>query len=364
MSKANYKYNIKKDYSILFADIKGFSELTPYQQKIFPNEVLGRISPILYSNDYNVEQANTWGDGIVAFFSSYTSAVRCALALRDVFRTTQWHESGLPNLKIRISLNSGEVFEVYDPIRKIKTYTGVEINRAARLEPIVLPNHVYATKFFVARCTDPNIKFLPLGKIPLPKGWGEEEIFVVGRAEHENLDANEFNQELIKSIAAKSTLVEAPFSNAFHTITQETLAPIPSISITAFTSTLFYHIIQDKETKIDSLKLLIFVDETAPTCANIEFSQEKMVDNWRKLHEIGQIKNLVIKRIKMNSNFYLCLVGEEKGLIGLLWPNPNLEDIKAKNAVVLSNEYDPLLIACLHNWFDSMWQCADPIFSS
>ena len=128
MEERTEQYQSRRDYSILFADIKGFSGLKPFQQRLFINEVLSRIAEAIYKGgDDPPDQANTWGDGLVAFYSAHTNAVRCALILRDTFRNTQWEDIGLPRLQIRIALHIGEVFEGYDPVRNAKGLIGTGV---------------------------------------------------------------------------------------------------------------------------------------------------------------------------------------------------------------------------------------------
>jgi len=183
------QFETVEDYSILFADIKGFSDLQPYQQRQFLREVLNRISEVVQRVDASPEYVNTWGDGLVAFFKAQTRALHCALHLRDVFRSTSWSDFGLPNLKIRIALHAGEIFEGFNPVTGRTELIGREVNRAARIEPVTMPNHVYASRAFVVRCsTSDHYQFKSLGAVDLPKGAGQEELFVVGWAEHEQLN--------------------------------------------------------------------------------------------------------------------------------------------------------------------------------
>jgi len=188
MQEQDSEYQQLQDQSILFADIQGFSRLKPFQQRLYIKEVLGRIAEAISSADHKPQQANTWGDGLVAFFSSHTSAIRCALALRDIFRVTDWESKGLPALRIRISLHAGEVFVGKNPVTNSRELIGTEVNRAARIEPIVAPNHVYATKDLAQRCKVDAFKFHHLGSFVLPKGWGAEDIYAVSWA-HEVLDS-------------------------------------------------------------------------------------------------------------------------------------------------------------------------------
>lgn len=162
--------------AILFADVKGFSRLTDHQSRVFLETILPLIGDSLRIEA--PRQANTWGDGIVAFFDSATAALRAALSLRDAFRGFDWSSSGLPRLEIRVALHAGEAFEGWDPVRGSRGMIGVEINRAARIEPVVAPNHVYVTEDFRIRCRSEGIAFHDLGSVPLAKSWGDDRLYV------------------------------------------------------------------------------------------------------------------------------------------------------------------------------------------
>jgi class 3 adenylate cyclase len=169
--------------TILFADVVGFSELSEFQLGLYIDEVISMVAKQLALKDFAVEQANTWGDGVVAFFLSPTAAVRCALSVRDEFRNRNWKALGLPGLQIRISIHTGEVFASENPITKKREFIGTEVNRTARIEPIVSPNQVYATKAIVelAKQDSTGLKFDSIGEVALAKHWPGEELFVCSR---------------------------------------------------------------------------------------------------------------------------------------------------------------------------------------
>lgn len=179
-----YKFDDAKleDGCILFADIKGFSRLNKPQFRRYLQNVLQPIGKIL-TRHHCEQPANTWGDGVMAFFRSPTEALDCALEIRDRFRITKWEENEeLPKLEIRIALHAGEVYTGINPIRNQRDYIGTEVNRAARLEPVTKPNHVYVTNDFRSRCTTrDDVDFNSLGEVDLPKNFGTEEIYVVTR---------------------------------------------------------------------------------------------------------------------------------------------------------------------------------------
>ncbi|HEX7679468.1 MAG TPA: adenylate/guanylate cyclase domain-containing protein [Thermoanaerobaculia bacterium] len=174
----------RSDYSILFGDVQGFSKLTEYQQGRFLQVVLPAIATGLKSQQQDPSFANTWGDGLVAFYSAPSVAIRAALQLRDSFRAHDWQADGLPLLRLRLALHAGEVAVGFDPVRKADGYIGTHINLAARIEPVVLPNHVYATAAFVDRCNasrPSGVKFESIGVVDLAKNFGKEHLYVALR---------------------------------------------------------------------------------------------------------------------------------------------------------------------------------------
>ena len=54
---------------------------------------------------------------------------------------------------VRISLHAGPVYRMDDPFTGRANFWGFDINRAARLEPVTVAGHVYATQPFVALLT-------------------------------------------------------------------------------------------------------------------------------------------------------------------------------------------------------------------
>lgn len=170
-----HKYD-PQETAILFADVRGFSKLTNHESRTFLQYVLPVMSAAL--DDGVAHEANTWGDGLVAFFDSTSGALRAALSLRDGFRKFDWAAARLPRLQIRVALHAGEVYHGWDPVRRKKGKIGLEINRAARIEPVVAPNHVYVTEEFRQRCRMDGVTFHELGMVSLAKLWGDDHLYV------------------------------------------------------------------------------------------------------------------------------------------------------------------------------------------
>ena len=65
-----------QDFSILFADVEGFSKFSAFHQKQYLNVVLPLMAQALESTTQPPEQSNTWGDGLMAYYASAGPAVR------------------------------------------------------------------------------------------------------------------------------------------------------------------------------------------------------------------------------------------------------------------------------------------------
>ncbi len=130
--------------SILFSDIEGFSKIQDDHLILEIDNINDEIKNYIL-NDKNHFYHNTWGDAF--FICSYdpVDMANIALDIRDKFKNTNWKRLGFQeNLKIRIGLHTEKVNIIFDN-NKIKNVTGYHITSAARIEPIVEPNHIYCS---------------------------------------------------------------------------------------------------------------------------------------------------------------------------------------------------------------------------
>ena len=161
---------------LLFADVKGYSKLNENQLVTFSTVFLKYISQVFDKYNDGVFIKRTQGDGLFVVFNSINIAADCANDIKNVIAVTQWQDFGLPeDLTIRISLDAGPVYSYIEPVTKNLEVCGDYVNRAARIEPITPPGHIYASKSFVAMANVENItnfNFAYAGQIVLPKGHG------------------------------------------------------------------------------------------------------------------------------------------------------------------------------------------------
>ncbi|HYE50748.1 MAG TPA: adenylate/guanylate cyclase domain-containing protein [Azospirillaceae bacterium] len=187
---------------MLFADIVGYSKLGEGSIPAYM-AFTEKLAAELKARAPAPEMINTWGDAIFAVMPRASDLVRFAFQLKDLVRGLGREfrgEAGPLNLNIRISLHAGPVFAGRDPFNDKPNFFGAHINRAARLEPVTVPGHIYATQQFVALLTteesqsrheaeDQDQEFHPaaiaeyVGVMSLAKNFGKQPVYHVRAAE-------------------------------------------------------------------------------------------------------------------------------------------------------------------------------------
>lgn len=184
--------------SMLFADLAGFSKLKEEHIPAFLDFV-AKLEKALAKAAPRPEAINTWGDAIFAVMGSAVDLAEYALHLKDLVPGISGTLDGLPApINVRISLHAGPVFEAMDPFSERQNFYGGHINRAARLEPVTVIGHVYATQQFVALLTaemssrreeadreghafvDP-FSFHYVGVVSLAKNFGQTPVYQLMR---------------------------------------------------------------------------------------------------------------------------------------------------------------------------------------
>jgi len=140
--------------TLLFADVVGFSKLHEEHIPYFLFEFLKGISGELRELADQPILVNTWGDAIFAVMREALPLVQYARTLLHAVSGRDWSKLGLPaSMNVRIGLHAGPVYEGEDAITRRPNFFGSHVNRAARIEPITLPGHVYASQQFVGLLT-------------------------------------------------------------------------------------------------------------------------------------------------------------------------------------------------------------------
>jgi class 3 adenylate cyclase len=194
--------------SILFADVKCFSGLRDSEVNAFVTTVLPGIAKRLTHLESDPLVCNTWGDGIFLVFEMASHAARCAVDLRDLVRDTHWPAAGIHGgLEIRIALHNAHARVMEDPITKKMNAYGPHINMAARLEPVTVPNEVFATEAF-KRTLDlhelPAYIWDEIGPRPLAKSWGTSNIYRLRKKTEQPLQRSNSSRTYPNLISGKN----------------------------------------------------------------------------------------------------------------------------------------------------------------
>jgi class 3 adenylate cyclase/tetratricopeptide (TPR) repeat protein len=152
--------------SMLFADIVGYSRLPERVIPAFVEKFLSRVSLLVSQSRHAPRSINTWGDAIYAIFDFARDAGAFALELTQMIQEGRedWLKLGLYKeevpvdnhkpvpipVNVRIGLHTGPVFRHYDPVVRQLGFTGAQVSRAARIEPVANPGQVFASEEFAA----------------------------------------------------------------------------------------------------------------------------------------------------------------------------------------------------------------------
>lgn len=140
----------RKIRALLMSDIVGSSRVTEAQMPAYAT-FMRRIAARLAERAPAPAFVNTWGDAIFATSASAEALATYALALKDAVAEFGHLDGAIAApLGMRISLNAGPVLEAEDAIVGRMGNFGEEIVRAARIEPVTTPNHIYSTDSFVS----------------------------------------------------------------------------------------------------------------------------------------------------------------------------------------------------------------------
>lgn len=167
--------------SLVFADISGFSTMPEQHTPEFVGMFLRTGRNVLDSLEHKAVDANTRGDALFITFELPSHAADFAVRLLQALESVDWPAFGLaPDTGVRIGLHTGPVYRVFDPVMSKTTFYGTHVNRAARLEPIVQPGHIFATEAFAASLVaegEERFHCDYIGVMPLAKRFGEARLY-------------------------------------------------------------------------------------------------------------------------------------------------------------------------------------------
>ncbi len=127
----------RKLTTILFADAQGYSTLMASDEAA-TLERLNRYRTIMGGlfERHDGRQINTWGDAVIAEFSSVVEAVRCAVEIQDSLSTENQSLPKHRQMWFRIGINLGDVMIDRDDLY------GDGVNVAQRLQALAEPGGV------------------------------------------------------------------------------------------------------------------------------------------------------------------------------------------------------------------------------
>lgn len=185
--------------TMLFADLVGYSKL---QEQDLPLlwQLLETLKPRLAGPGAALRLIESWGDAVYAVMDNSLDLAAYAFALIDALAGLDAQAAGLSRtLQVRVGLHAGPVYEGLHPLTGRAIVYGSHVSRAARIEPVSLPGHVYASQQFVAKLMAEEsacahlaratglayqrqytVEYL--GQLSLAKNYGRQSVFHVRRA--------------------------------------------------------------------------------------------------------------------------------------------------------------------------------------
>lgn len=154
----------RKDLSILFSDIRGFTTLSenlpPERVSLLLNEYFTEMTGVLFAHDGTLDKFI--GDAILAFFGDPVDqsdhparALACAVAMQERARVLRerFSREGNPPLHIGIAVTSGPVVVGNNGSRNNFAYTviGDTVNLASRLQGLAVSDDVIVPAGLAAR---------------------------------------------------------------------------------------------------------------------------------------------------------------------------------------------------------------------
>lgn len=176
--------------ALLFADLKNFSQLTDEHVHDFMG-FFRKVARSLERVNPQPDYIRTCGDSVFCVMDRASDLVEYALELQRAVPTARDDYPSLAGLLMpRIALHAGPVYEVQDPLTRLPSYYGTDVNRTARMEPVTVPGHIYASEQFVALLEvetpgsqrPKGLHCEYIGSLDLAKNYGIQRVYHLRRA--------------------------------------------------------------------------------------------------------------------------------------------------------------------------------------
>lgn len=171
---------------MVFTDFKGFSSLAEPYIPIFWRMVMETAADAIRPYEARIVCRNTWGDALYLVFDEVAPAIRALLDLRDAMRRVDALAFGAAaGANMRIAAHYGSVYGGQDPVTGAANFYGSEVSRAARVEPVTPPGHVYVTEPLAAAAslTARDVGTTTyVGQLNLAKNYGTAALYRLDRA--------------------------------------------------------------------------------------------------------------------------------------------------------------------------------------
>lgn len=173
--------NLRQVVGVLFSDVKGFSKLADDRLSLIVKQhVEDFVRKSLTSENHFYH--NTWGDGLIVCAYDPHDLLETALKLNDWFSNKNWGRDAFaqPQL-VRIGLHVDKVTVIIEG-GQVVDVDGKNVNKTARIEPIVEAGHIYCSKQFRDLTEDEGkgfVQFVDLGLRDLAKEFGTLHLFEV-----------------------------------------------------------------------------------------------------------------------------------------------------------------------------------------
>lgn len=199
--------------AMLFADIVGYSKLDEADLPAFW-AYMETLAEQMAANAPTPALIESWGDALYVVHQTAREMAEYALELVRTFAEIDSRSFGLPHqLNVRIGLHAGPVFIGTHPLTGRAIVYGGQVNRAARIEPICRPGHIYASEQFVATLVaeeslssddrktaiQNEYAYEYLGTLELAKNYGRQAVYQLTRSSQRTSQPQDPGQQTSES---------------------------------------------------------------------------------------------------------------------------------------------------------------------